>query len=394
MRVALVIALAPSLAIAQPTPDTPAKPDAPVSDAPAQPPTPPPQEHFVEMFRPPPGDDEPPPEPYPALPYHRLQLELELFTSADYTHREDGSELTEFRLDRAELGGTIHYDPNFGAELRLETVRSAAEGGELGIAGDSLVVRIKRAQLFGDLDTNHMHVRAAAGVTPDPWIATLEQDDSVRPLSPTASERLLGWPTGDLAGLVRVTAGPVRLSVSFGNGEGLAYPERNNGKTTTAVAEVVPYFTRTQRLRLAVMAKDGSVGPALVRDHRLGGAATFTANVVAAGAELVRAWGVGDRGDIVALVAGGWADVATGGPFHVALRAATAGYAAGGRHSTLGGALAIEPWNDPERGRMRVWLAVDRATASGNAAPLPGADPGNATTVMLLLSTTLPYGAD
>jgi hypothetical protein len=337
--------------------------------------------------------------PFPRERSQRLIVDLELFTSGDWTLR-DGSDLAQFRLDRGELGTTFRYNSHAGAELRLETLRSAAEGGALGIAGDSLVVRPKRAQVFADFDASKVAVHVALGVTPDPWLAVLEEDYPLRPLSPTASERFLGWPTSDLAALVRVDSGPVRLSISVGNGEGLSYPERNNGKTTTAVAEVVPFHLVLQRLRFMVMGKNGSVGPGLVRDHRVGGGATFYNDFLSIGSELVRAWGVGDRGDVAAWVIGGWADVHTGGPFRLAVRAATIGYDAGGRHSTIGGALAIVPFDDDppvkydSRSPLRVWLAVDRSTASGNAAPLPGSDPGNATTLMLIASTSLSYGAD
>ena len=179
------------------------------------------------------------------LPHHRLVLELELFTDADWIRR-DGPDLTQFRLDRGEVGATVGLGPNAGTELRLESLRSSAEGGALGIGGDSIVVRVKRAQVFGHYEIDDVRLEGAAGITPDPWIGALESGYTLRPLSATGSERLLGWPTSDLAAVARVAYGPVRLDVSFGNGEGLAYPERNNGKTTTAVVEALPFVTRDE----------------------------------------------------------------------------------------------------------------------------------------------------
>jgi hypothetical protein len=200
----------------------------------------------------------------------------------------------------------------------------------------------------------------------------------VRPLSATASERLLDWPTSDLAALGRVTYGPARLSVAFGNGEGQRYPERNTGKTTTAVAEVTaladPY------IKIAAMYRDGSVGPASTREQRYGGSATIAAPLASAGVEVVRALGVGERGEVEAWVFGGWAEVRPYGPLVLAARGATAGYD-GGRASTAGGAIAAM------RGPTRVWLAVDRTTTSGTAMPLP-TDAGTATTLQLIVSTT------
>ena len=168
------------------------------------------------------------PAAFPRLRMHRLVLELELFSDADWI-RSDGPDLTQFRLDRGEVGATIGFDHGRGgAELRLESVRSAAEGGALGIDGDSLVARIKRAQVFGGLDVGGVHLEGAAGVIADAWIAALEDGYPLRPLSATASERLLDAPVSDLAAAARATLGPVRLAVELGNGEGLRYPERNS----------------------------------------------------------------------------------------------------------------------------------------------------------------------
>jgi hypothetical protein len=64
---------------------------------------------------------------------------------------------------------------------------------------------------------------------------------------------------------------------------------------------------------------------------------------------------------------------------------------------TFGGGLAYEPWHeraplgDRARGRFRIWLGVDRVTTSGGAMPLPGADAGNATHVMLIASAIAPF---
>jgi len=354
--------------------------------------------------------------------HHLLELDLEMFGTGAYTSR-DGSSLSEFRLDRGELGAVVGLGHYFGTELRLESVRSAAEGGALGVDGDSIVIRVKRAQVFGDYDVDKLHLHGAAGITPDPWITALETDYPLRPLSATASERVLGWPTSDLAGLGRVAYGPVRLSVSFGNGEGLDYPERNNGKTTTAVVEAEPLATAAARLRLAAVGRDGSVGPGLVRDRRFGGAATLWTEMVSAGGELVKAYGIADRGDLEALALAGWAEVRPLPMFAVVGRFTTVGYNnGGGRASSFGGAIALEPWRDtasiqlqhrgerdlngnpkPETGcdrckdaigNVRLWLALDHTTTSGTAMPIPGADAGTATTLLVIVSTTAPITID
>jgi len=331
------------------------------------------------------ADDE-----FPLAPNPRLALELQLFTDADWIH-QTGTDVTQFRLDRGEVGAAIGFANHFGAELRLESIRSAEDGGELGVDGDSIVVSVKRAQVYGAADAGDVHLRAAVGITPDPWITALETDDPLLPLSLTASERLLGWNVSDLAALGSVAYGPVRLNVSFGNGEGLDYPERNNGKTTTAVLEGVPVDVAGARLRVMVLGKDGSIGPALVRDRRLGAAATFTSPYASAGTEVVRAYGIGDDGDLVGWVYAGWLE---GRPIdHLALAARASGirYDGGGSYTSVGGAVAVEPWREGARGSLRVWLALDRTHASGPAAPLPGAEPGDAVTVLLIASVTAPF---
>ena len=343
--------------------------------------------------------------------HHKLELDLEMFGTGAYTS-SDGPAFSEFRLDRGEAGAIVGLGPYIGTELRLESIRSAENGGELGVGGDSIVIRVKRAQVFGDYDITGapapLSVHGALGITPDPWITALETDYPLRPLSATASERVLGWPTSDLAALGRVSYGPIRASVSFGNGEGLDYPERNNGKTTTAVVEAVPLTTPDGHLRIAGVVRDGSIGPARDRDRRFGGAATVWTPLLSAGAELVKAYGIADRGDLEALALAGWAEVRPLNQLALVGRLTTIGYAnGGGRASSFGGAVALEPWRDRARdghqhccigtdtvGYARLWLAVDHTTASGAAMPIPGADAGAATSLLLIVSTTAPFTAD
>jgi hypothetical protein len=332
-------------------------------------------------------------------PTARLMIDLELYAQARMTARE-GDDLSELRLDRGELGGRLQLGPAAAAELRFESVRSAMEGGALGVDGDSTVFRVKVAQVLGGYDLGDFRLDGAIGFVPDPWIRTLEDDDTVKPLSRTGSERLLAWPTSDLSALARVAWGPVRATVTVGNGEGLRYPERNTGKTTTGVVEVVPIATPDLRVVASAVVRDGSIGVASIRDRRYGGGLTAVTPWVRGGIEVVRAHGIGDLGDAKAWLAGGWAegrvvDSSIAGVF-IAARGASLGFADnGGRLSTFGGGVAVEPWKDPMRhGRFRIWLAVDRVTSSGNAMPLPGAEPGDATLVMLIASAIAPFNVE
>jgi hypothetical protein len=313
-----------------------------------------------------------------------LRLDLETFADADWMHR-DGADVTQFRLDRGEAGATVGLASYAGAELRLESIRSGVAGGSAGIDGDSLVMRVKRAQIFArDLELGDFTIGGAMGVVPDPWISALETDYPLRPLSATASEGLLGWATGDLAVQGRIAYGPARLTVNIGNGEGLSYPERNDGKTTTGVLEVMP----VDHLRIFAMGRDGSIGPARVRDQRLGGGATLSMPIASAGVELVRAYGVGDLGDVTAWTAAGWAELRPIDRVAFSLRGSTMRFDDGHRTS-VGGAVAFAP--PVKRATLRLWFAIDRTTSTGTADPVPALDPGTATTFLLIVSTTAPY---
>jgi len=332
-------------------------------------------------------------ERYPAWQSARLVLDLELYTQARLVHRA-GDDLSELRLDRGEVGARVGVYRDAAAELRLEAIRSASDGGALGVDGNSTVVRVKRAQVVATHGFGELRLDGAIGFTADPWIARLERDYTIKPLSRTGSERLLDWPTSDLAAVAAASYGPVRVAVSAGNGEGLRYPERNTGKTITGVAELVPIATDSLRLGVAAVGRDGSLGVGSIRDRRAGGAITAVTPRARAGAELVYAWGIADRGDAKALLVSAWAEAEPIARAVVAARGASLGYADnGGRQSTFGGAVAVEPWRESANARssLRFWLAIDRVTTSGAAMPLPGADAGDATVVMLIASILAPY---
>lgn len=318
----------------------------------------------------------------------RLAIDLELYAQGRWTAVKSGDDLTELRLDRGELGARVGWVQGAAAELRVEAIRSAGEGGALGVDGDSTVIRVKRAQLLGSHALGPLTVDGAIGFVADPWIAVLEDGYTVKPLSRTGSERLLGWSTSDLAVMGRVAYGPVRLGVSVGNGEGLEFPERNTGKTTTAVAEVVPVHTPDTRVVVAAMGRDGSIGPALVRDRRAGGAATVMTPYARGGGEVVRAWGMGDVGAAQGWLVSGWAEAPLVARTFAAACGSTLGFdGGGGRISTFGGALGVMAGGPG----LRVWLAVDRVTTSGAAMPIAGGDPGDATTVLVIASAIAPY---
>jgi hypothetical protein len=322
----------------------------------------------------------------------RLHVELEIYAQGRWTPRS-GEDLAELALDRGELGATVGLLPGTAAaELRVEAIRSAGEGGALGIDGDTTVIRVKRAQVLASHTFGGgLIVDGAIGFAADPWIAFLEDGYTVKALSRTGSERLLAWSTSDLAAVGRVAYGPARLAVSVGNGEGLQFPERNNGKTTTAVAEVVAVRDAGWRVVVAGVGRDGSIGPALVRDRRLGVGTSVMTPYARGGGEIVQAWGLGDVGEVEGLLVSGWVDVPIVDRWFAAARASTFGFENGsrGRISTFGGAIGAMP-GGPQLG-LRVWLAVDRTTTSGTAMAVVGGDGGDATTFLVIASAIAPF---
>ncbi len=389
----------------EPTPESSAEPALPVAAAPAPAPTPSPSPSVGSV-------ETAAVAPTRAMLWapwfmSRLYVELELTSQVRMTRRE-GEDLSELRLDRGEFGGRLQLGKQAAAELRFEAIRSALEGGSLGVDGDSTVFRLRTAQLFGKHDLGDtFRIEGALGFVPDVWLRSVEDNYTVKPLSRTGSERLLGWQPTDLAGVVRVSAGPVRGTLSIGNGEGPQFPERNTGKTTTGMLEVAPVMTSQLRVVLAGVVRDGSIGVASIRDRRYGGGATVVTPRVRGGVEAVVAQGIGDQAAAEGVMIGGWADAQIVDRVYLAARGASLGLSdGGGRISTFGGGIAYEPWleqttapqrgptsTDPgrQRGRLRVWLAVDRVTTSGAAMPLPGADAGDATQFMLIASAIAPF---
>lgn len=382
-----------------PAPDpAPAPEPAPAPD-PAPPPAPPSAaEPVAAGVVPVPADDARPPA-FTPWPKARLLVDLAVYAQARWANRP-GEDLTEIRLDRGELGARLALGGHAATELRLESVRSAIEGGALGIDGDSTVFRVRVAQVMAGTELGPARLEGALGIVPDPWIRRVEDGYTLRPVSRTGSERLLGWAPADLSMWVRGTIGPARLTVSAGNGEGLRFPERNTGKTTTGVLEVVAVNTRDVRLVLAGVGRDGSIGVASIRERRAGGNATVVTPWVRAGVEVVQAWGLGERGEAEGLATSGWAEGRLASRVFASLRGASLGIDGGGRQSTFGGALAVAPWRTTlttargAPGNVRVWLAVDRMTSSGGAMPVVGADAGDATIVMLIASADAPVVFD
>lgn len=322
-----------------------------------------------------------------ATPHRWVSIDTEVFASGVVT-RAEGDTLSAFEVGRAEVGAAVGLHPNVTALVRLEAVRSATGGGTVGIDGNSLVIRVKRAAVTAHGEVGPVTLAADAGLVADPWIATLEADYPLRALAATASERELGWDTSDLGVCVRAELGRVHAAIAVGNGEGRRFPERNDGKTTTGVIGVRVVDTTVAgfgvRVDVDAVGRDGSVGPASTRERRFGGGVRLRSGDATAGAEVVRALGVADRGELEATVLGAWAAVPVWRGLGVAARWNALRLDGGLTSHEVIGAVSYDVVPATAHGAVRAFAAVawdrDRTTA-------PGAD-ADATRFLLVIAAT------
>jgi len=212
---------------------------------------------------------------------------------------------TRFELDRAEVSGQVTVAARATAELALEAVRSAGPDSAAGIDGDSILVRVKRASIGGrGRGPRELTYGADLGLVADPWIAALG-DYPLRTLGLAIVEAQGLVASSDLGLSAHAALGRIAsLTVAVTNGEGAHQPERNRGKSTSVVVSA-----HLAGVGLHLYGRDGSVGPGSTRSHRAGAAVSWHHPRAAAGADLVQAWGVGDRPDVLATTVEAWADV-------------------------------------------------------------------------------------
>lgn len=346
--------------------------------------------------------DEPSPTAQDSAP--TFEVEGQLFGGLWWILDEPFS---EFDLGRAELTTRFRPVDYAGFELTAEAVRSASAESVLGVDGDSLILRIKRAWAHGGFTAGPVDLEARAGLIPEPWIEALEQGYDFRGLSPLLAERGHFFDTSDLGAAAVVTTwdGQARLHLAFTNGEGRNRIEQNHGKNITAVLSVTPAVLETRQgpgvLGVHVAARDGSVGAAALRNHRLAAGLTWSHPRMNFGVEGARAWGYAGRAARETQGAGLWAGGTLLQPW-VGLV---------GRADILDMDLSREDtWRfqgtagvysdlldhpDPRRtDRLRLYAAFQMNRASENAAPVPGAaDAFDDSRLLLLLSTRGTFSA-
>lgn len=212
------------------------------------------------------------------------------------TNTDTDTEVThDFDVPRTHASLTASYE-RARARVVVEAVRSASEGSLLGVAGDSLVVRLREA--YGGWLSPRVEVRA--GVIPTLTLPEIESTWGLRAVAPTPLESTRFMAPADLGVSARVALPGGRGAVAFGayNGEGYAQREFNRSKSAEAMLLFRPAPSGALApLHLMASYALGTSGAGDVRADRATGAILWRGARVRGGATFTWAWGVDDRGD-------------------------------------------------------------------------------------------------
>jgi len=261
------------------------------------------------------------PDPFPGEDDRaQLAVDGEVFTGFGYVSRARGEGADEtanaFVVDRAELGIGYGAPSGLGAELRLEAVRTAEAGSYIGVAGNSLVMRVRRARGFYTGQLGPVGLDVQLGLTTDPWLAALLPRFHLRASGPLLTQQFGLFDANELGAVVglRFLDDRVTLALAASNGEGRAEGELNADKNLTARLSVELPVTEVGGAPLLVglhgVARTGTVGPEPepARSDRIGGALTVDHPDYGLGAVYLRATGVEGRSDEDGEAIEVWAD--------------------------------------------------------------------------------------
>lgn len=213
----------------------------------------------------------------------------------------------QLRLERAHLGllaesGAVH------GRVLLESVSSTSNGALLGVAGSSVVMRVREA--FAGVDTQLLWpLEIAVGIVPSLVIRTLDGVMDLRVLGASTTERLGFMLAADIGARARLSL-PENLGlieVSFTNGEGYTGSEQNRGKNTHVSCSLTPLRSLGfgEAILLAAYT-DGSSGAGSTRADRALMALGWESERLSALASATYAWGVANNSQRTAwLVEGG-----------------------------------------------------------------------------------------
>lgn len=202
--------------------------------------------------------------------------------------------LSSFELSRAEVGAQSAEAARWAWELRLESLRSAGEASLIGVDGDSLVMRVKRAWGAYRLEGESWSLVTRVGLIPDLWHLRVMSAFPLRSVGPSQGEREGLQEASDLGASWTLSAHKQALFMSVTNGEGRRYTEQNTGKDLLFGVQLsAPLFAHRGYLSFAY--RDGSLGPASGRNHRLYSLLSWRGARVNLGGAGTYAWGYRSR---------------------------------------------------------------------------------------------------
>lgn len=194
-----------------------------------------------------------------------------------------------FTLPRARVEGALTHGTST-VHIVAAAVRSGGETGYVGIDGEALVPTLHAAE--GVVEVPSLGVESSAGLVQDDWTRTGDAAWALRPLAPSLGEDL-GWmEVADLGGKVSWSSARWTTNLAATTGEGARFRERNEGKNVTGYVEFRPLAGRST-LVVSGLAREGSRGLGLARDHRAGVRASGGTEGWRVGTEVLAAWGVG-----------------------------------------------------------------------------------------------------
>jgi hypothetical protein len=223
---------------------------------------------------------------------------LEIFAEYDLRVTRSGSTTDWFHnFDVPRVHGSLTgaYGP-VRARLLLEAVRSASEGALIGVAGDSLVLRLREASA-GYRRGEWLAIDA--GVIPTLTVPELDRSFNLRAVAATPLESTALASPADLGATARVNFPKAFGYAAVGayNGEGYTSRELNRGKNVELAASVHPLAgSAGEPLSLFASYVIGSAGTGKARADRLTGAVVWQGVRLRAGGAVTYAWGVGENG--------------------------------------------------------------------------------------------------
>lgn len=215
----------------------------------------------------------------------------------------------ELRLSRAWAWLGFRFE-NARGRVLFEAAQGSGAGSLFGVAGDSLVLRVREAWVgYRAFDMLELRAGLVATLTPSAltslWQMRAVAQDGLRQFDLVAPADLGATLTFDFP------EGWGRLAAAYYNGDGYTSRELNRGKTLEVFAQVHPlrFVSELAPLTLTLTYQNGSVGTASARADRVIGAIAWDDPRWGVGFQTSYLLGIADRGDREGLLLDGWARV-------------------------------------------------------------------------------------